>query len=148
MLAKLQLKLFLGLGFALMISINQSINQSTNQIFDSANMPCVTGLSGGTAESMFNSKIDEAVLKHQWAIGHANVDGGMVESERSVLRRFLKVVIMVIERIDSQRLFDHQFQVCSHWPVTPDRHLFASEYSCIHLNIKFVFLPSAHTALC
>ena len=48
-----------------------------------------------TAESVFNSKIDEAVAQHQRAFGRAGVYGVKAKSKRCVLRCFLKVAIGV-----------------------------------------------------
>ena len=47
--------------------INQSINQSN---FYSANIPGEARLSGATAKSVFNSKIDEASMLKCLALGH------------------------------------------------------------------------------
>ena len=48
----------------------KSINQSN---FYSANIPDVARLSGMIAKSVFNSKIDETVPWHQWAVRYAGV---------------------------------------------------------------------------
>ena len=68
-------------------------------------MPSKARLSGATAESVFNSNIDETVPWHQWAIGRAGVYGGKTKSKRCVFRCFLKVVTETAERTDSGRLF-------------------------------------------
>ena len=52
--------------------VRQPIKQSN---FYSANIPGLARLSGATDGSVFNSQIDEAVPKHQWAIGCACVYG-------------------------------------------------------------------------
>ena len=55
--------------------------QSINLLnFYSANIPGIARLSSATAESVLNSKIDEAVYQHQWAIGGAVVYGEKVKS--------------------------------------------------------------------
>ena len=57
-------------GINVQESINQSINQSN---FYSTNTPGKARLSGATAESVFNSKIDEKVPWHQRAVRCAGV---------------------------------------------------------------------------
>ena len=83
-------------------SIYLSINQSN---FYSANIPGEARLSGATAESLFNTKIDEAVPQHQWAIGCVGVYGEKPTSKRCILRCFLKVATEMAEWTDSGRLF-------------------------------------------
>ena len=46
------------------------INQSN---FNGASIPIEARLSGTTAESVFNSEIDETVPWHQWAVRDAGV---------------------------------------------------------------------------
>ena len=58
-----------------------SINQSN---FYSANIPSEARLSGMTAKSVFNSKIDETVPWHQRAVGYASVWRGKAKSKRYV----------------------------------------------------------------
>ena len=58
-----------------------------------------------TAESVFNSKIEETVPKHQQDIGHDGIYGGKAKSKRCVFKCFLKVATEVAERTDSGRLF-------------------------------------------
>ena len=82
--------------------INQSINQSN---FYSANIPGEARLSGATAESVFNSKIEETVPLNQQAMGSDGIYGGKTESKRCVFRYFLKVATELAERTDSGRLF-------------------------------------------
>ena len=53
-------------------------NQST---FDSADIPGEASVSGATAESVFNSNIEETVLQHQRATGRAGVYGGKAKSK-------------------------------------------------------------------
>ena len=79
-----------------------SFNQSN---IYSTNFPGKARLSGTTAESVFNSKIDEAVPQHQQAIGHAGVYGGKVKSRTRVFRCFLKLATEMAEQTDSGRLF-------------------------------------------
>ena len=67
-----------------------------------------TRLSGVTAESVLNSKIDKAVPQHQRAIGRAGVYGGKAASKRCVLRRFLKISVGVAQWTDSRRLFQRE----------------------------------------
>ena len=55
---------------SLSLCINHSINQS--DVYR-ANIPDEARLSGMTAESVFNSKIDETVAWHQQAVGYAGV---------------------------------------------------------------------------
>ena len=72
--------------------------------FYSANIPGEARLSGSTAESVFSSKIDEAVPQRQQVIRHAGVYGGKARSQRYILRHFLKVATEVDERTDSGKL--------------------------------------------
>ena len=51
-----------------------SINQSIKLLY--TNIPGEALLSGMTAKSVFNSKIEEAVPKHQQAMGNDGVYGG------------------------------------------------------------------------
>ena len=62
-------------------------------------------LSGVTAKSVFNNKIEETVPWHQWAIGRAGVYGGRAKSRRCVFRCFFKVATEKTERTDSGMLF-------------------------------------------
>ena len=71
-------------------------------------MPGVTRLSGVTAKSVLNSKIDEAVPQRQQVIGHDSVYGGKARSKRYVLRHFLKVETEVDEQTDSGKLFQRE----------------------------------------
>ena len=58
-----------------------------NQLnFYSSNIPSEARLSGATVESAFNSKIEETVLYHQQAIGHASVYGEEAKSNKYVFR--------------------------------------------------------------
>ena len=52
---------------------HQSVNQS---IFKSPNIPGEARLSGATGESVSNSRIDETVQLHQWAVGCAAFQRG------------------------------------------------------------------------
>ena len=56
-------------------------------------------LSGTTAKSVFNSKIEETVPQHQQAIGHAGIYGGNAKSKRCVFRGFLQIA----NEMDRQR---------------------------------------------
>ena len=78
--------------------INKSINESN---FYSANILSIARLSGATAESVFNSEIDELVLYHQRASGCAGVCGREAKSKRCVLRRLSKVATEVAEWADN-----------------------------------------------
>ena len=53
-------------------------------------------------------KVDEAVPKHQWVIGHASVYGRKAKSKRCVLRCFLKLITVMAERVESRRLFQRE----------------------------------------
>ena len=76
--------------------------QSINQLnFHSANIPGEARLSGVTAESVFNSKIDGAVPEHQRVIRCAGVYGGKAKSKGCIL----KVETEMAEPTDSGRLF-------------------------------------------
>ena len=82
-----------------------SINHSH---FYSNNIPCIAGLSGVTAKSVLNSKIDGAVPQCQQVIEHASVYGRKTTSKRYILRHFLKVETEVDERTDSGKLFQRK----------------------------------------
>ena len=69
------------------------MNQSIHQI---SLAPVSPALPGSVAQQ-FNSKIDEAVSKHQQAIRHASVYGVKAKSKICVLRHFLKVGIELVE---------------------------------------------------
>ena len=55
-------------------------------------------LSGATAESVFNSKVDEAVPHHQWAIERTGVCRGKTKSKRCVF----KVMTEMAELTDNE----------------------------------------------
>ena len=80
----------------------KSNNQSN---FYSANIPGKARLSGMTAESVFNSKIDETVPWYQRVVGCAGICGKKAKSKRCVFRCFLKVATEMAEWTDSGRLF-------------------------------------------
>ena len=80
----------------------QSINQSN---FYSANILSEARLSGTTAKSVFNSKIEETVPWHQQAMGNDGIYRGKAKSKRCVSRYFLKVATEMAEWTDSGRLF-------------------------------------------
>ena len=84
------------------VSFLLSVKQSN---FYSANIPSEARLSGVTAESVFNSKIEETFPWHQQAIGHAGIYEGKAKSKRCVFRCFLKVATEMAKRTDSRRLF-------------------------------------------
>ena len=84
---------------------NQSVNQSA---FYSANIPHEARLSGATAESVFNSNINETVTQHERAIRCAGVYGREAKSMRCALRCFLKVATEVAAWTDSGRLFQRE----------------------------------------
>ena len=60
----------------------QSINESN---IYSTNIPGEARLSDNTAESVFNSKINEPVPDHQRAIRHAGVYAGKAKAKKCVL---------------------------------------------------------------
>ena len=96
------------------------INQSK---FYSANIPGEARLSGATAESVFNSKIEETVPYHQQAIGHADIYGRKAKSKRCVFKCFWKVAIEMAEQKDSSRLFQkdgaHEWKALANvWVLT------------------------------
>ena len=88
-----------------LLSINRSIKQINQSNFYSANIPGRARLSGLTAESVFNSKIDETVPCHQQAIRCAGVQEGKAKSKRYVFRCSLKVATEMAEWTASERLF-------------------------------------------
>ena len=55
-------------------------------------------------ESVFNSKVEEAVLKRQWAIECAGVYGRKIQSKRCAMRRFLNTATEVDKWTDTARL--------------------------------------------
>ena len=61
-------------------------------------------LSGATAKSVFNSKIEETAPRHQQAIGNDGIYRGKAKPKRCVFRCFLKVATEMAERTDSGRL--------------------------------------------
>ena len=71
----------------------------------SANIPGEARLSGATAKSVFNSKIEETVPYHQQATGSDGIYRGKAKSKKCVFRYLLKVVTELAERTDSGRLF-------------------------------------------
>ena len=83
-------------------NFNQSINRSK---LYSANIPGKARLSGATAKSVFNRKIEETVPQHQQAMGSDGIYGGKAKSKRCVFRYFLKIATELAERTDSDRLF-------------------------------------------
>ena len=79
-----------------------SVNQSN---FYSANIPGEARLSGATAKSVFNSKIEETVPLHQQSMGSDGIYGGKAKSKRCIFRYFIKVATELAERKNSGRLF-------------------------------------------
>ena len=80
----------------------QSINQSN---FYSANIPGEARLSGATAKSVFNSKIEENSSVTSTGHGEWRYLWGKAKSKRCVFTYFLKVATELAERTDSARLF-------------------------------------------
>ena len=96
------------------ISINQSIH------FYTANIPGKARLSGMTAESVFNSKISEAVPWHQWAVWFASVYREKARSKRCVFRCFFKVATEMTQWENIGRLSGERASSRPHHSSRPD----------------------------
>ena len=84
------------------VVIMSSFNQSN---FYSANIPGKASFIGATAESVFNSKIEETVWWHQRAIKCASVYVGKAKSVICILTCFLELATEMAEQTNSSRLF-------------------------------------------